>query len=186
MFEDVSPTEVGQGFPLPEEAGAAAQAGQLSGPNSGLFSNFFSGGGNTDWGKFFGKDGAGNSGIGALMMLLNANQQRRDANRPILSPGDEQNIVQEGTNSLSRSLSVQGNPAGSGHAQQELQNQATKTLARLRYEAALKRSLGLSQANNNMYGAGAFGLQALMRALTQGNSVSPTTNVQQPIGNAVY
>lgn len=173
------PTEVGFGFPLAEEAGVSpgGDPGYDPGPN------FNFGSGDFDLGKFFAKGNPGNTGVGGLMMLLNANQQRRDANRPILSPLDEQNIVQEGTNSLSRSLSTQGNPAGSGRAQQELQNYATKTLSRLRYEDAIRKRSSLAQADNNMYGAGAFGLQALLQALTQGQKASTTT---APIGSAVY
>lgn len=178
---DPAPTEVGSGLPLAEEAGAG-NTGQLSGPGVGDYFSSMFGGGNTDWSKVFGKGGVGNEGIGALMMLLNANQQRKYANTPLISPADEQNIVQQGTNSLARSLSTQGNPAGSGHAQQELQNYATKTLANLRYDQAIRQRPLQMQAMNNTFGAGAFGLQALLRALTKGGGGTTPA----PIGSAVY
>lgn len=180
-------TEVGAGFPLAEEAGAAGGAG-----SGGLLSSSGASGGGSgfNWRNLFSSQGgAGNQGIGALMMLLNANQQRRDANTPLMSGADEQNIVQQGTNALARSLSTEGNPGGSGRAQQELQNYATKTLARLRYEQAIRQRAAQSQASNNMFGAGGFGLQALMRILTSGGgggASSGATTTIPPIGDAVY
>lgn len=181
-------TEVGAGYPLAGEAGGAGASGQLSGPGMTAASSEASSGGGINWSKLFSPGGAGNMGIGAIGLLLNANKQRQDANRPLISPQDEQDIVQQGTNALARSLSAtEGNPAGSGHAQQELQNYATKTLARLRYEQAIRQRAAQSQASNNMFGAGTFGLQALLRLLTQGGGGSSgTTTTIPPIGDAVY
>ena len=102
-------------------------------------------------------------GIGALLGLFNARQQKKDAKA---GEEDERAAVQQGTDALARALSTQGNPAGSGHAQQELQNYATIALAR--YKAA--RRDRLSQANQNMYGAGGVGLMALLQALAQGGA----------------
>jgi len=161
-------TGAGESFGLTGMEGAGAAGAGAGGASSGAAGAGASSG--INWGQLFGRGGAGNTGIGALMMLLNANKQRKDANRPILSPEDEQNIVQQGTNAMARSLSTEGNPAGSGRAQQELQNYATRTLARLRYDAAIRQRNAQSQASNNMFGAGGFGLQALLNMLGGGGS----------------
>ena len=117
-------------------------------------------GGGFNWNQFFGRGGAGNVGIGGLMMLLNARNQRENAKE---GEEDEQAAVQQGTNAMARSLSTEGNPAGSGRAQQELQNYATVALAR--YRAA--RRARMAEAENNMFGAGGVSLQALLAALAQ-------------------
>ena len=119
--------------------------------------------GGMNWGQLFGQGGAGNVGIGGLLGILNALQQRKDAKK---GEEDDAAAVQQGTNALARSLSTEGNPAGSGRAQQELQNYATTALAR--YKAA--RRARISEANNNLFGAGGVSLQALLAALAQGGA----------------
>jgi hypothetical protein len=165
--------ETGGFDPGGESLSTVADAGIESGSGGGINQTYFgegSGGGNagidssgTDWAKIMGKGGAGNAGVGALMMMLNAMRQRKDAKA---GEADEQAAVQQGTNAMARSLSTQGNPAGSGRAQQELTNYASTALARFR---AARRDK-LSQANNNLYGAGGASLQALLAALSQGGA----------------
>ena len=120
--------------------------------------------GGINWSQLFGQGGAGNVGIGGLMGLLNAMQQKKDAKK---GEEDDAAAVQQGTNMLARSLSTEGNPAGSGRAQQELQNYATVALAR--YKAARAR---MSEANQNMWGAGGVSLQALLAALASSGAFS--------------
>ena len=58
--------------------------------------------------------------------------------------------VQQGTDALARSLSVQGNPIGSGHALQELQNySANQLFSRLGQEKDRLGGLGGLTAYNN-------------------------------------
>lgn len=65
-------------------------------------------------------------GLGAPYRDL-LSQYTTDPNKFINSPG-VQSSVNQGTSALARALSVNGNPAGSGHALQELQNYATNSL----------------------------------------------------------
>lgn len=118
-----------------------------------------------NWAKLMGKGGAGNAGIGSLLMLLNAMRQRKDAKK---GEEDERAAVQQGTNAMARSLSTEGNPAGSGRAQQELQNYAT--IALHRYKDARRQRM--DRATNNIYGAGGASLQALLEALAQSGAFS--------------
>jgi hypothetical protein len=105
-------------------------------------------------------------GIGAFMALLNAMNARKEANRPTMSDEERQAIAQQGTDAMGRSLSAtQGNPAGSGHAQQEMTNYAARMLARMKYEDEKDRRERQRRANEAMFGAGGMSLQALLSML---------------------
>ena len=121
--------------------------------------------GGVNWAKLMGRGGAGNAGVGSLIMLLNAMRQRKDAKK---GEEDERAAVQQGTNTMARALSTQGNPAGNPHAQQEMQNYAT--IALNRYKET--RRARMNQANNNLYGAGGASLQALLAAMSENGAFS--------------
>lgn len=152
--------------------GGSAGTGSGSGAGSGnWFSNLFRSGGGSGSGAGSGSGGfnpyssLGGAGIGALAGILNARQQKKDARA---GEEDERRAVQQGTDAMARSLSIEGNPAGSGRALQQLQNYATIANS----ENARRRRAQMAAANNNMYGAGGFGMAAILSALANSGAFS--------------